>query len=119
MMIQKIICALGALFIDGTFGLGASIPRAIGLGLARGLLARVALLETFQINHFSHNHPSCSGIGESGRFGKKCVRRKAKTRTGRPGPHCLEFPSNWPPDSIKKYVSLCENEYLVLYHSGG
>jgi hypothetical protein len=23
-----------------------------------------------------------------------------------------------PHDSIKKYVSLCENEHLVLYHSG-
>jgi hypothetical protein len=119
MMIQQFACALGAVFIDGAFGLGASVPRAIGLGLARRLLARVALLESFKVDHFSHNHPSCSGIGESGRFGKESVRRNAKTRTGRPGPHCQEFLSNWPQDSIKKYVSLCENEYLVLYHSGG
>src|ERR1700744_2086376 len=94
MLIQQFVCAFGAALIGGAFGLGASEPRAVGLGLPRRLLARVALLETLQITHFSHNHPSCHGVGESGRFRKIRVRRKAKTRTGRPGRHLQEVPSN-------------------------
>jgi hypothetical protein len=93
MLIKELVCAIGATVVGLAFGLGASEPRAIGFGLTRRLLARVALLESFQIYHFSHNHPSCGGVGESGRLGKPRVRRKIKTRTGQPGRHCLEFPS--------------------------
>jgi hypothetical protein len=46
------------------------------------------------------------------------VRRKANTRTGQPGRHVRKS-LVLPHGSIKKYVSLCENQYLVLYHSGG
>src|SRR5215813_5230527 len=94
MLIQQFVCALCTLFIGRAFGLRASKPRAIGLSLTRRLLARVALLEAFKVDHFPHNHPSCSGFGESDRSGKERVRRKAKTRTGQPGRHCQEALSN-------------------------
>ena len=82
------------MFIGRAFGLRASEPRAVGLGVPRRLLARVALLESLQIDHFPHSHPSCRGVGESDRFGEERVRHKAKTRTGQPGRHCQEVLSN-------------------------
>jgi hypothetical protein len=93
MLIKELVCAIGATFVGRAFGFGASEPCAIGFSFTRRLLTRAALLETFQIYHFSHNRPSCSEVGESGYFGKQRVRRKIKTRTGQPGRHCLEFPS--------------------------
>jgi hypothetical protein len=118
MLIQPFVCAFGTAFIGRAFGLRASEPRAIGLSLTRRLLLRVALLKSFEIDQFSHNHPSCNGFGESGRFGKERVRRNAKTRTGQPGRHRQEFPSNCPVTASKNAFRSAKTKYLVLYHSG-
>ena len=94
MLIEQFVGALGTVLVGCALGPGASESRAIGLRLARRLLACAALLESFQIDQFPHNHPSCTGSGESDRFGKERVRPKAQTRAGQPGRHCQEFPSN-------------------------
>jgi len=58
MLIEQIARTLRTLRVGLAFGLAASELRTIGLCLSCRLLALAALFETFEIDHFPHNHPS-------------------------------------------------------------
>jgi hypothetical protein len=87
MLVEQFARALCALFIGHALGPVSAEPRTIGLGVLCRLLALAALLETFEIEHFPHHHPSCNGFGSRDNSKKIRVLRKATTRTGQTGIH--------------------------------
>jgi hypothetical protein len=54
MLIQYLCGAGAALLVELALGPGAAEPRAIGLGLAAGLVALHALPEPLEIDYFPH-----------------------------------------------------------------
>jgi hypothetical protein len=55
-LLQQIVCALGALGLRCAFGFGSAISRAIGLGFFRRFVTLNALLEAVQIDNISHGY---------------------------------------------------------------
>jgi hypothetical protein len=57
MLIQQIIGAVGALFVQDAFGFGTAESRPIGLRLLFRLMPFGALLESFQVDYIPHACP--------------------------------------------------------------
>src|SRR6266404_9663934 len=103
MLIQQLVRALGAPFLQNAFGFGSAKPGPVGFGLFGRLFPLGALLESLQVDHVPHaclHHPA---NGEA-----KFLRRRKWSRLA--GLVVIQKSPSLSSDSINKYVPLCENE---------
>jgi hypothetical protein len=64
MLIEMIVGAAGALFIERAFGFGSAESSPVGVGLFRRLLALTAFPESLQVDQIPHgcpHHPAKQG----------------------------------------------------------
>src|ERR1700736_7005474 len=64
MLIQQVVRALGAPFVQNAFGFVSAKPRPVGFGLFRRLFSLSALLKSLQVDHIPHAclpHPTNGG----------------------------------------------------------
>jgi hypothetical protein len=104
MLIQQVVRALRAPFVQNAFGFGSAKPRPVGFGLFRRLISFNALSKSFQVDYVPHAcplHPTNGGHATSSR------RRKWSRWTGSV---VIQNISVIASDSIKKYIPLCEKE---------
>jgi hypothetical protein len=104
MLIQQVVRALRAPFVQNAFGFGSAKPRPVGFGLFRRLISFSALSKSLQVDHVPH---ACPVIQQM-----EAMRHLHEGVSGRAGPARSSF-RNIPvigSDSIKKYVPLCEKE---------
>jgi hypothetical protein len=57
MLIEMIVGAAGALFIERAFGFGSAESSPVGVGLFRRLLALIAFPESLQVDEIPHGCP--------------------------------------------------------------
>jgi hypothetical protein len=63
MLIQQVVSAFRAPFVDNAFVLGSAKPRPVGFGLFRRLFSLSALLKSLQVDQFPHARPRHPTIG--------------------------------------------------------
>jgi hypothetical protein len=109
MLIQQVVRALRAPFVQNAFGFGSAKPRPVGFGLFRRLISFSALSKSLQVDHVPH---ACPVIQQM-----EAMRHLHEGVSGRAGPARSSFRNipvkNIPviaSDSIKKYIPLCEKE---------
>jgi hypothetical protein len=101
MLIQQVVRALRAPFVQNAFGFGSAKPRPVGFGLFRRLISFSALSKSLQVDHVPHACPVIQQME---------AMRHLQGVSGRAGPARSSFRNIPASDSIKKYVPLCEKE---------
>jgi len=108
MLIQQVVRALRAPFVQNAFGFGSAKPRPVGFGLFRRLISFSALSKSLQVDHVPH---ACPLHPTNGSHATPSRRRKWSRWAG------SVFIQKYlhyiiASDSIKKYIPLCEKEIL-------
>jgi hypothetical protein len=115
MLIEMIVGAVALLFIKCTFGLSSAESDPVGVGLFRRLFPFAAFPESLQVNDIRHgcpHHPVMQGHAAFSRRREQSRRVLACSVViqGNPRGHYL--------DSIKEYVSPCENKIFCAVPRG-
>src|ERR1700738_2520318 len=109
MLIQQVVRALGAPFVENVFGFGSAEPRPVGVGLFRRLLSFTALLKSLQVDNIPHaclHHPTNGGRAT-------CSRRRKWSRLA--SSVVIQKSPSLPLIASKNMFRSAKTKYFVLY----